>query len=80
MGKSGKKNEAGNILKTKGRERGFRKNEAENILKTKQLTQHRGDSKKAENILKTKQLTKHRGNSPKDLTICPWEGTQNRPS
>jgi hypothetical protein len=31
------KNEAGNILKTKGRGRGFQKNEAENILKTKQL-------------------------------------------
>jgi hypothetical protein len=43
------KNEAENILKTKGRDRGSRKNEAEKILKTKQLTQRRGDSQKAEN-------------------------------
>ncbi len=58
---NGEKNEAGNILKTKGRKSGFRKNEAENILQTKQLTQSRGDSQK-------------------DLTICPREETQNRPS
>jgi hypothetical protein len=30
---SGQKYEAGNILKTKGRERAFSENEAENILK-----------------------------------------------
>jgi hypothetical protein len=46
MGQGCKKNEAGNILKTKGRGRGFRKNEAENILKTKQLTKHVGIHKK----------------------------------